>query len=426
MALILKENNCNVIFCGNETMERIVAKHNIKYIVLKSLSFALGFERYYKTDNSFGFLDNLYLRVSNKLFNDRKTEIKSILDETRPHAIIIDQFLSSDYIVIHSLNEQIKVFFLQTMMPTIKSDSHPPLYSPMIVGNWLDKYLVNLLWIYRSIFFDFWRIISKFKYLGYDDYSILLRQIKDQKDQIVLEKHFLFNYVFKNVPELIMSPMELEFKAIKRREYHYYLGSLFENRAKINPNIEPDDETIYERIEKEKLKRKIIFCSLGTRFNEFSSDVSRLMNILIRIAECNDYFIIAVAGDLINRFDKFNNDRIIFIKRIDQFRILKLTDLFITHGGLNSIKEAIETCTPMIILPIEKHSDQPGNAARASFHKLGLKANIKTITSDYVKYLMEEIFKDELFKDRLSNFKRSTQKYTKEEFLLIIERLIES
>ncbi len=52
-----------------------------------------------------------------------------------------------------------------------------------------------------------------------------------------------------------------------------------------------------------------------------------------------------------------------------QRSILQGADLFVTHGGLSSIKEALWEGVPMLVVP--QAYDQHGNAARVVFHGLG-------------------------------------------------------
>lgn len=49
--------------------------------------------------------------------------------------------------------------------------------------------------------------------------------------------------------------------------------------------------------------------------------------------------------------------------------VLEQADVVITHGGLNTVMDAIAACTPMLVMPIA--FDQPGVAARVCYHRLG-------------------------------------------------------
>lgn len=62
-------------------------------------------------------------------------------------------------------------------------------------------------------------------------------------------------------------------------------------------------------------------------------------------------------------------ENLIIVDRIPQRRLLKGAAVFITHGGLGSIKEAIIEGVPMIVLPTLH--DQPFNAMRVRYHGLG-------------------------------------------------------
>lgn len=50
--------------------------------------------------------------------------------------------------------------------------------------------------------------------------------------------------------------------------------------------------------------------------------------------------------------------------------MLQHADVMITHGGINSILECIHFRVPMVIVPGIR--DQPGAAARASYHKIAV------------------------------------------------------
>jgi len=56
-----------------------------------------------------------------------------------------------------------------------------------------------------------------------------------------------------------------------------------------------------------------------------------------------------------------------------QQRVLAQADVVVTHGGLNTVMDAIATTTPMLVMPIG--FDQPGVAARVSYRGLGVQLN---------------------------------------------------
>src|SRR5258706_14217271 len=70
--------------------------------------------------------------------------------------------------------------------------------------------------------------------------------------------------------------------------------------------------------------------------------------------------------------------------------------MMITHGGLGSIKECILFGVPMMVFPLGR--DQPRNAARVVYHRLGLRADIRNVSTDIIQSLIDRVDRDPSFK----------------------------
>ena len=69
--------------------------------------------------------------------------------------------------------------------------------------------------------------------------------------------------------------------------------------------------------------------------------------------------------------------------RIPQVAVLKQANLFITHGGMNSVSEAMVSGVPMLVIPFV--SDQPVNARQVEKLGLGKVLDYKSITADALR-----------------------------------------
>ena len=110
--------------------------------------------------------------------------------------------------------------------------------------------------------------------------------------------------------------------------------------------------SIYERKEAEfdlvKKENPIIYISLGT---VVKGAVSFFQNCIDAFREEPVEVIISVG----QKFDrtKLNNipQNIHIYPTVPQVSVLEMADVFVTHGGMNSISEALVSGTPMVVIP---------------------------------------------------------------------------
>lgn len=114
--------------------------------------------------------------------------------------------------------------------------------------------------------------------------------------------------------------------------------------------------------QKEKNNKKIIYVSFGTmvsgplynRVNEGKEFVDRIMGHLIESAtkNSNNYYVFSLGKTQFKHFEgKPIANNVALFPQVDQLMVLKYADLFITHGGANSVNEAITANVPMIVIP---------------------------------------------------------------------------
>ena len=86
---------------------------------------------------------------------------------------------------------------------------------------------------------------------------------------------------------------------------------------------------------------------------------------------------------------------------VPQIEVLRMADVFITHGGMNSISEALVHGVPMIVIPFM--ADQPVNARQIENLGLGKRMDYKTIHAQTLRETVLSVLTDERIKANLDN-----------------------
>jgi UDP:flavonoid glycosyltransferase YjiC (YdhE family) len=104
------------------------------------------------------------------------------------------------------------------------------------------------------------------------------------------------------------------------------------------------------------------------------------------------FFIVSVKKEIVETIKKYSTipSNFFFFTRVPQLTLLKEADLFITHGGLGSIKEAVFNQVPMLVYPLDLNWDQRGNAQKIEFHQIGISGDFKR---DGLKEIEEKIIR---------------------------------
>ena len=137
--------------------------------------------------------------------------------------------------------------------------------------------------------------------------------------------------------------------------------------------------SVYDRKEEDFpiLPKPVICISLGTILKGAEKFFCACMNAFQNenvtvVMSVGKNFNIAKLGKLPENFIVKNH--------IPQVSVLKQASLFITHGGMNSVSEAMVSGVPMLVIPFV--SDQPMNARQVEKLGLGNLLDYKTITAN--------------------------------------------
>ena len=194
--------------------------------------------------------------------------------------------------------------------------------------------------------------------------------------------------------EIVYNPPELNL-VYTLREYQPYEEDFSGAQYKfLGPSIYERKEAEFDLVKKEK---PIIYISLGT---VVKGAVSFFQNCIDAFREEPVEVIISVG----QKFDrtKLNNipQNIHIYPTVPQVSVLEMADVFVTHGGMNSVSEALVSGTPMVVIPFS--SDQPVNAQCVEKLGVGKALDRKLVNKDSLKDAVFSVLKDSQLKSNIA------------------------
>ncbi|MEV8376385.1 glycosyltransferase [Kribbella sp. NPDC056861] len=114
---------------------------------------------------------------------------------------------------------------------------------------------------------------------------------------------------------------------------------------------ERGDEVTCPDLQKLDPERPVVFVSFGTIFYRRPE----LLRTVILGALATGAQVIAAVGDLADELKL--PDEVVTAPYLPQREVLERADVFVTHGGYNSVAESIRAATPMLVVPLAV--DQP-------------------------------------------------------------------
>jgi UDP:flavonoid glycosyltransferase YjiC (YdhE family) len=237
-----------------------------------------------------------------------------------------------------------------------------------------------------------------------------------------------FIFAFDNVPELVLAPLEFEFSTKIKKNFQYYLG-LCTRKDRIETEIDSSFTNTWNNIVLQRQSgKKLIYCSFGTYYLGSDKTLFHFVERLVNVVEKLDATLLIISvNNLVSQtiLSKMRCNSTFFFTRVLQMEVLKNSDLFITHGGMGSIKESVEYEVPMIVYPLDPIYDQNGNAFKVEFHGIGLRGNFDKETDLGLENKIKEVFKNDFFKDKIKAFSRNIKiKYLKENIVNDLHNLL--
>lgn len=417
----LLSSRFNVFFSvSTNDLEEIIVKNDFVCVRTDSFRVANAMEKSYLTrmGKPSGKISVLKCIVKNSIFYHRQTELEKVMNFVTPDAVYIDIYNSMDFLVLYSKYKDIRYFLVNPMLSTFRKSGYPGLSQGVwpeperkvaeknqIVERVAAVVRDPIEWLFRTA-------------LRYQFKKITLLSKAGERHPVARDTTSAL--LFEGLPEFILAPEELEFSTELRRQSQHYLG-LGVREDRWEPVYDAIFDEKFELIkQRQREGARILYCSFGSFYNGSDNILIDFLNRFIRgiVGIENMEAIISVNSrviDLLKLGTPIANNIHLF-DRVPQLSVLKHADLFVTHGGLSSIKEGIYFGVPLLVYPLDLNYDQNGNAFKVEYHGLGMRGIMRSELADDIRAKAQILLDDPTCKGRLSTFSETiNQRYSREE-----------
>jgi MGT family glycosyltransferase len=167
--------------------------------------------------------------------------------------------------------------------------------------------------------------------------------------------------------------------------FHPAVSDLDETFAFVGPNLTDRRESV-QLPENVRLSSRTIYISLGTVFNDV---LAFYQQCFAGLASFDGHVVLSVGkrvspeslGEIPGNFT--------VMPFVPQLEMLAHAELFITHGGMNSVNEALYHGVPLIVVPMA--ADQPIVASRVAALGAGLKLEREQATAEHLRQAVDEV-----------------------------------
>ncbi|KIL28205.1 hypothetical protein B4133_3208 [Bacillus altitudinis] len=151
-------------------------------------------------------------------------------------------------------------------------------------------------------------------------------------------------------------------------------------------------------------REKVVFISMGTVLG----DTEAFFNMCIDAFADFDGKVILATGEKIDMsLLKEAPSHFLIEPYVPQLEVLELTDVFVTHGGMNSVNEGIHYHVPMVVIPVDK--DQPMVAKRLTDLSAARALDKDQLTARQLRDTVESVLGSDTYRAGIEKIEESFQ-----------------
>jgi zeaxanthin glucosyltransferase len=187
-------------------------------------------------------------------------------------------------------------------------------------------------------------------------------------------------------------PREFDYPDIPWPAHFHYAGPFIDGEGR-TPIAFP-----WEKLSGEPL----IYASLGTVVNGLEHVHKAILGAVGPLA---GFQLVLSIGKFVNPVDLGPIPaNTIVVAEAPQIELLKMAALCITHAGVNTVLETLAQGVPMVAIP--NSYDQPGIAARISYHGIGEFVELDSLTVERLSELIQKVLKDPSYLEKARYFQK--------------------
>ena len=316
------------------------------------------------------------------------------LQSVKPDLLICDPFLS--YVAIRAISLGIPAMHLFSSLFLYENPEIPPVITYMFPRS---RIATLMAWKYMFLRFFFFKKLkniftAEFRHPARMHHLVdaYLQVARKSGFPCIKDRTYRLNEIGFNlaVPDIVLCTRAFQFPGNIPKQ-RIYLGNFVDyGRKDSQIELNLDD-------------RPVIYCSLGTAASTYPYS-DRFYGAVRKAGEMRrDWqFVLQISDEKkIRNYESTENLQI--LKWVPQLFLLKRASVTVTHGGLNSIMECVNSGVPMVIVPGLR--DQPGNAARAVYQNIALTAKMRDIEPSRLAGLIAEAMDSREIKAGLKRMK---------------------